>query len=175
MKPLFLLLFVFLAFPASSAVGQEFKDIQHHRTCKYCNMDRLQYAHSRMLIVYGDGTEFGSCSLHCIAVDLALHIDKTPKVILAADYNTKELVDAESAYWVIGGNLPGVMTKRAKWAFEEKRDAQEFVIKNGGAIATFDQAMKASYEDMHADSKMIRNKRKLRRMQAQPHGKFVLI
>jgi len=163
-----LLLLMFLLFTDSSAIGQEFKDIVQHKTCKYCNMDRQQYAHSRMVLVYSDGEEFGSCSLHCTAVDLALHIDKTPKAILAADYNTRELTDAESAYWVIGGNLPGVMTKRAKWAFAEKRDAQEFVTKNGGAIATFDQAMKASYEDMHADSKMIRNKLKLRRMQAQP-------
>lgn len=167
-KRSFLLLFVFLAVTELPVFGQQFKDIEQHRTCKYCNMDRRQYAHSRMLIVYSDGTEFGSCSLHCVAVDLALHIDKTPRAILTADYNTRELIDAENAYWVIGGNLPGVMTKRAKWAFEKKQDAEDFVLKNGGTIATFDQAMKASYEDMHTDSKMIRNKRKLRKMQSQP-------
>lgn len=167
MKRSFLMLCVFLASTTLTAIGQDFKDIQQHRTCKYCNMDRRQYAHSRMLIIYTDGTEFGSCSLHCVAVDLALHIDKTPKAILVADYNTKELIDAETAYWVIGGILPGVMTKRAKWAFNNERDAREFINRNGGVLETFDEAMKASYEDMHTDSKMIRNKRKLKKMQVK--------
>jgi len=121
-----------------------------------------------MLIIYSDGTEFGSCSLHCVAVDLALHIDKVPKAILVADYNDEQLIEAEDAYWVVGGNLPGVMTKRAKWAFRDKQEAREFVQANGGILTTFDQAMKASYEDMYTDSKMIRNKRKLKRMQVQP-------
>lgn len=37
---------------------------------------------------------------------------------------------------------------------------QKFVKENGGQIATFEQAMKASYEEMYQDTKMIREKRK---------------
>ena len=58
----------------------------------------------------------------------------------------------------------GVMTKQAKWAFENKADADKFIEDNGGAIASFDNAMKASYEDMYQDTKMIREKRKMKRM-----------
>jgi nitrous oxide reductase accessory protein NosL len=57
----------------------------------------------------------------------------------------------------------GVMTRQAKWAFEKKEDAEQFVKENGGTIAGFDQAMKASYEDMYADTKMIRERREARR------------
>ena len=140
------------------------QDIGDHGSCKYCGMDRKMFAHSRMLLVYEDGSELGSCSLHCVAVDMALNIDKTPKTIQVADFNTKSLVDAEKAVWVIGGEKPGVMTKRAKWAFEKKEDAEAFIKANGGTLADFETAIKAAYEDMYADTKMIRERRKAKRM-----------
>jgi nitrous oxide reductase accessory protein NosL len=122
-----------------------------------------------MLIVYDDGTEVGACSLHCAAIDLAINIDKSPKTIYVGDFNTKKLIDAEQAFWVIGGNKPGVMTKRAKWAFEKKADAEAFIAKEGGTMATFDQAIKASYEDIYADTKMIRERRKMKKMHQEKH------
>jgi nitrous oxide reductase accessory protein NosL len=84
------------------------------------------------------------------------------------DYGKKTLLDAEKAAWVIGGSKMGVMTKRAKWAFEQKEDGEKFMKENGGIIATFDEAMKASYEDMYADTKMIRERRKMKRMERKP-------
>ena len=109
---------VLFAVSATVAFAQKAEDIQKHPVCKYCNMDRQQYDYSRFLIDYDDGTSFGACSIHCAAVDVALNIDKTPKSFQVGDYNTKKLINAETATWVIGGNKPGVMTKRAKWAFE---------------------------------------------------------
>jgi nitrous oxide reductase accessory protein NosL len=140
-------------------------DIKNHRSCKYCGMDREKFGHSRMLIEYEDGTSLGTCSLHCMAVELAIHIDKTPKAILVGDFNSKTLIDAEKASWVIGGNKMGVMTKRAKWAFGKKEDAEKFKAENGGDLASFEQAIKAAYEDMYADTKMIRERRKMRKME----------
>jgi hypothetical protein len=128
-------------------------------------MDRKTFAHSRMLLVYEDGSQLGSCSLHCVAVDLALNIDKTPKTIQVADFNTKSLIDAQEAVWVLGGAKPGVMSKRAKWAFEKKEDADAFIKANGGALVDFETAIKAAYEDMYSDTKMIRERRKAKRMQ----------
>jgi hypothetical protein len=65
------------------------------------------------------------------AVELALQIDKTPKVIMVGDYGSKALIDAEKAFWVMGGNKMGVMTHRAKWAFENREDAEKFIKENG--------------------------------------------
>jgi copper chaperone NosL len=141
------------------------EDIQKHKSCPYCGMDREQYAHSRTLVTYDDGSEVGMCSVHCAAVELSLKLDKTPNSIQVGDYNTKKLIDAEKATWVIGGNKPGVMSKNAKWAFEKKADAEAFISGNGGTLASFDQAMKGTYEDMYGDTKMIRERRKMRRMQ----------
>ena len=132
--------------------------------CKYCGMNLAKFAHSRMLIDYDNGTAIGTCSIHCAAIDLSLNIDKTPKTIWVGDFNTKKLIDGEKAFWVIGGKKMGVMTKNAKWAFEKKADAEKFMKANGGKPATLDQAMKAAYEDMYTDTKMIRVKRKMKKM-----------
>jgi copper chaperone NosL len=160
---LFFLCILSLLIP-SLAPAQLSKDIQEHPTCKYCEMNRQHFAHSRMLIEYDDNSSFGACSLHCAAIDLAIGTDKIPVSIEVADYNTHELMDAEDAYWVIGGNKPGVMTQRAKWAFRKKQDAELFIKWNGGVLATFDDAIEATFTDMHEDSKVIRGKRKIRKM-----------
>lgn len=144
-------------------------DVPGSPSCKYCGMDRAKYAHSRMLVTYDDGTKLGTCSIHCLAVDLAINIDKNPASIEVGDYNSKELIDAEKAFWVIDGSKPGVMTKQAKWAFTKKEDAEKFIKENGGTLSTFDAAMKASYESMYADTKMIREKRKMKKMQGTGH------
>jgi len=100
--------------------------------------------------------------LHCTAIELSVNIDKSVKIIKVGDFNTGKLIDAEKATWVIGGRKQGVMTKRAKWAFENKEDAEAFIKDNGGKLITFDEAIKATYEDMYDDIKMIREKRMMR-------------
>ena len=158
----FVVLAVFLL-SGTFAFAQE--DIHKHPSCPLCGMDRAKFSQSRMLIEYEDGTSFGACSLHCAAVELATNIDKTPKMIWVGDYYSKQLIDAEKAVWIIGGSKSGVMTKRAKWAFEKKADADRFVAENGGAFISFDQAIKSAYEDMYQDTKMIRDKRKMMKME----------
>ena len=157
----------------SIAVLAQGDDIKAHPSCKYCGMDREKFGHSRMVIEYDDGTVIGTCSVHCAAIDLSLNIDKTPKAIMVGDMNTKALLDAETASWVIGGSKPGVMTKRAKWAFEKQVDAEKFMKENGGTAASFDDAMKFAYEDMYQDTKMIREKRKMMKQggTGKMHGK----
>ena len=142
-------------------------DIKQHPSCKYCGMDREKFGHSRMLVEYEDGTSVGTCSIHCASVELALTIDKTPKAVMVGDYGSKKLIDAEKAAWVVGGGKQGVMTKRAKWAFEKRDDAVAFVKENGGDATTFDEAIKMAYEDMYQDTKMIRDKRKMKKMGSQ--------
>ncbi len=160
---------VFLFAMALTALAQD--DVAKQASCKYCGMDRKTFAHSRMVVTYEDGSFVSTCSLHCTAVELALSIDKTPKTIEVGDFKTRKLIDAEKASWVIGGGKPGVMTKRAKWAFGNKADADAFIKENGGKLASFDEAIKASYEDMYTDTKMIREKRKMMKMKAPAEHK----
>lgn len=135
--------------------------------CKYCGMNLEKFAFSRVVIEYDDGTSAGLCSVRCAAVDLANSLDKAPKAIKVGDYGTRELIDAEKAVWVVGGSKQGVMTRQAKWAFAKQADADKFVKENGGKQATFDEVMKAAYDDMYQDTKMIREKRKMMRMKME--------
>ncbi len=56
------------------------------------------------------------------------------------------------------------MTARAKWAFETKEAADNFIKTHGGRPATFIEVMKASFEDMYEDTLMIQNKRRMMKM-----------
>jgi hypothetical protein len=58
----------------------------------------------------------------------------------------------------------GVMTTRAKWAFESKDAADNFMKAHGGRPATLEEVMKASFEDMYEDTLMIQKKRKMMKM-----------
>ena len=144
----------------SSAPVAAQEDVVQHPSCKFCGMDRGKFAQTRMLIRYEDGSSTGVCSLHCAAVELASNLDRTPAAIQVGDAGSRKLVDADKATWIVGGSRPGVMTVRGKWAFESREAAEAFQKENGGVLATFDEALKAAYEDMYADLAMIRAKRK---------------
>ncbi|MDY6971937.1 MAG: nitrous oxide reductase accessory protein NosL [Thermodesulfobacteriota bacterium] len=159
----FLMSFTAICVLASGLVFSQ-DDIEAYRLCQYCGMDRGAFGHSRVLVEYDDGTSEGTCSLHCAAIDLAINIDKSPKAVWVGDYNTKTLVDVEKAFWVVGGSRRGVMTKTAKWAFARREDAEGFVKKYGGRLATFDEAIKAAYLDMYEDTRMVREMRKIKSM-----------
>lgn len=172
MKKITFILLLCLSLLSLASLAAEM--VESPASCNYCGMDRSKFAHSRMLVEYDDNTSTGTCSLHCMAVELANNIDKSPLAIKVGDFNSKKLIDAESAVWVIGGDKQGVMTARAKWAFANKSDAEAFISSNTGILGTFDDAIKASYEDMYKDTKMIRDKRKQKKMKmgnsAPTHG-----
>lgn len=150
-----------LMFVAGVAVfaQQSLEETAKHPSCKYCGMDRKKFAQSRMVIHYKDGTEVPTCSIHCAAIDLAVNQGKSIEKIEVGDYNTRALIDARSAYWVIGGKEAGVMSEFGKWAFADKKAAEEFLKSNGGTLGTFDDAMRAAFSDMYGDLKRILMKR----------------
>jgi nitrous oxide reductase accessory protein NosL len=115
--------------------------------CVHCGMDRTKFAHSRMIVTYTDNSNAGTCSLNCVVTDQTKNKGKTAKTFQVADFNTKKLIDAKSAAWVIGGSKKGVMTPVAKWAFADKMDADAFIKANGGKPATFDEALKAAEKE----------------------------
>ena len=138
--------FFFIVLPAFAQ-----QDLRMAPECKYCGMYRSVFAYSRMLVERNGKKPVGTCSLNCTAVDYMHNLDSLPKTIKVGDYKSRRLIDAKTACWVIGGDKRGVMTERAKWAFKSKKDAQKFIAKHGGNLATFEQAFKASCEDLYKD------------------------
>jgi len=164
MKKIFTVLLICgLSLTAVAVLAAQHDDQITHVACNYCGMDRTKFAQSRMLVEYEDGGEVGTCSIHCMALEFANAIDRVPKHLLVGDFNSRELIDAEKAIWVLGGDKRGVMTSRAKWAFANQSDADAFIADHGGLIADFDQAMKASYVDMYQDTKRIRKMRAMKK------------
>lgn len=123
-------------------------DIEDHRSCARCGMDRKAYGYSRMLVQYGDGAVVGVCSLHCAVVELDANQGRTVKTLLVADRNTGTLIEAEKAIWVMGGKKRGVMTQLPKWAFQTKADAEAFIKTNGGKIVSLEEALAAAREEL---------------------------
>jgi nitrous oxide reductase accessory protein NosL len=156
MKFLVSMLAVLLLIPALPALGGDIEDIP---ACQYCGMDRNKFGQTRMLIEYEKGSRIGVCSIHDAAVDLSQSISKTIKTIWVADYSTRKLIDAEQAAWVIGGDLPGVMSGKSRVAFAGKAEASAFRKEHGGETVSFDEAIDDTFRDMWKDIKMIREKR----------------
>jgi copper chaperone NosL len=143
---------------APGAKGPTAEDVQKCPECHYCGMNRQSFAHSRMLVRYNDGAAVGTCSLNCTAIDLVVNFKNTPVSYQVGDYQTKNLIDAEKAVWIVGGKKRGVMTDRAKWAFADKKAAQAFLKENGGEMANFEKVMKMAFEDLYLDTKKTRER-----------------
>lgn len=135
-----------LLLAAGHALAQD--DIKGNPGCPHCGMDRGEYKQSRMLIIYADGATVGTCSLRCTALELRTHKDKVPRSIQVADYDSGVLIDADHAVWVIQYNTPGVMTKRAKWAFRNNEGMEHFLRGRTGARATWKEVLNLATEEL---------------------------
>jgi nitrous oxide reductase accessory protein NosL len=156
---IFISIYVFslILFSGGSTPAQEV-------SCIYCGMDKAKFGYSWVVIVHADDTRAELCSIHCAAIHLALHTHQTIDAITVGDYFTARQIDADKAHWVIGGDKLGVMTSRAKWAFETWEAAGKFIKEHGGQPAVFKDVIKAAFEDMYQDTVMIQKKRKLMKM-----------
>ncbi len=145
MKIFCLILTMCLLFPCAAVIASE--RIEPPRECKQCGMDRVAFAHGRMVIFYADGTTVATCSLNCAAVQMRENNKKRVKALKVADYMTKKLIDANTAVWVVGGSRPGIMTEMPKWAFIRKDDARKFVKEYGGRVTSFDEALNLALKE----------------------------
>jgi nitrous oxide reductase accessory protein NosL len=123
------------------------KKVEAPADCKHCGMNRTTFAQSRMVITYQDSSSTGTCSINCVVVDMKANRGKAVKSFQVGDYDSKKLIDARKAAWVIGGKKQGVMTPVAKWAFADKKAAAAFMKANGGRPATFAEVLAATEKE----------------------------
>ena len=142
-------------------------ELKKYPKCPYCGMDRAQFHHARHLVQYADDLVDGTCSIHCLSISLAINLDREPKAIYAPDNASaaavKPLINVDQATYLIGGNLPGVMTHRGKTSYGSKEAALAAKEAHNGEIGDFAAALIASYADLAKDTLMIRRKREERR------------
>lgn len=142
-------------------------ELDKYAKCPYCGMDRKEHHATRMLVQYSDNLVDGTCSIHCLAISLSLNVDREPKMILGPDYaagqDPRPLSSVDKLIYLIGADLKHAMTKRSKHSFALEATAKEFQLKHGGALETFDVALRETYLDMASDVSMIRKNRAERR------------
>jgi nitrous oxide reductase accessory protein NosL len=142
-------------------------ELAKYPKCPYCGMDRAKWSHSRHLVQYDDDLVDGTCSLHCLALSLALNLDRGPKAIYAADFGSgediKPLVPVDQATYLIGSNLRGTMSKTSKMAFADAQAAAAAKEEHGGETGSFDDALGQAYLGMAQDTAAIRMRRAERR------------
>ncbi len=143
----FVSMLAMIFFGVVGAVAHGRDDIDSHRNCAHCGMDRKAYGYSRMLVKYVDGGQVGLCSLHCAVTELDANKGRPVKALFVADRDSRSLLAAEKGIWVVGGKKRGVMTQQPKWAFATDAAARVFVKANGGMVVSWDEALKTAREE----------------------------
>jgi len=117
--------------------------------CPICGMNINHNYKTSHGVYLKDGTAKQYCSIRCLAADLPSIESKISKIVVT-DVKSEKLIDAKSAFYVVGSKVPGTMSMVSKLAFEKEADAKAFVVANGGEVTTFDVALakaKASLAD----------------------------
>lgn len=152
MKRLIITGILFMIGMAATVATAAVSKVEPPDSCAVCGMSRPAFAKSRMLITYEDGSTFGTCSIACVSDELAKK-EKKIKSVQVGDYTTEKLIDAKNAVWVVNTKKRGVMSPVAKWAFTGKPDADTYIKKNGGKLATWDEALAAACAEKTESSK----------------------
>lgn len=145
-------------------------DLEKYPICPYCGMDRRYFHKSRMLIRYGGDLPDPLCSIHCAAISLAISLSLDPRAIHvadnASDIDPRPLIDAEQATFLVGSDIPGVMTRNSKLAYGDADAATAARRRHGGELMDFARAMQVAFADLGEDMAGMRRAREERRRRA---------
>lgn len=119
---------------------------EERKECLLCGMYLDEYASTVHVVIFKDGTRQETCSLAC-AVKVYAKEKSRIKKIMATDFLTAELVDAERAVYLEGSDIDGVMSYTSRIAFRNRADAVTFQKKHGGKIITFKAALRHQSEE----------------------------
>lgn len=154
--------------PADPAPQED--DLEKYPDCPYCGMDRRYNHRARMLIHYGNDAPDPLCSIHCGAISLAINLALDPKAIYVADNaaatDPRPLIEVGKASFLVGSDLPGVMTWNSKVAYGSVEAAAAAQKVHGGRILNFQDTLKVSFADLADDLDRMRKAREERRRRA---------
>ncbi len=107
-------------------------------SCPNCGMT-LNMFYKTNHSVNDNGTVKQYCSIHCLVATMDKHHFHNVKVV---DTNSLKFIDAKSAWYVVGSNKKGTMSKVSKYAFATKKEAQAFAKKFSGEVKSFNEVVK---------------------------------
>lgn len=116
----------------------------HNGSCPRCGMDLVKYYktnHAASL----DEKVYQYCSIHCLQDHLYDGVSlKNPQVV---DINSLKFIGVDKAYYVVGSNVKGTMSRISKYAFSSKEEAEIFQKKYGGEVMDFYKALEVATKD----------------------------
>ena len=129
--------------PSKAIIMQSGKD---RTACSICGMD-LPTFYKTNYIAEDDNGMHQYCSLHCLVAHLNEGAElKNPKVV---DVTTLKPIPVLQAYYVVGSNVKGTMSRVSKYAFGRYEDAVAFQEQHGGKIMDFNAAMQEAKKDFN--------------------------
>ncbi len=112
--------------------------------CVICGMNLTKFYKTSHIATYGD-KEVQYCSIHCLEDHLNSGAEvKNPQVV---DVTSLKFIPVLEAYYVVGSDLKGTMSRVSKYAFSSLEDAKAFQKKHGGEIMDFRAALEKAKED----------------------------
>ncbi|MDD3855119.1 MAG: hypothetical protein A3J96_05230 [Sulfurimonas sp. RIFOXYC2_FULL_36_7] len=112
--------------------------------CSRCGMDLVKYYKTSHSATHND-TQYQYCSIHCFEDHLGEGVTlKNPKVV---DVKSLKFIDATKAYYVVGSQKRGTMSKISKYAFANEEEAKKFQGEFGGEIMDFNKALEVAKKD----------------------------
>lgn len=137
--------------------------------CPVCGMNLKMFYKTNHTSQLHNKTTRQYCSMRCLVMDKEEYgIDSSS--IKVIDASSEKLIDASSAYYVLGSNVKGTMSKISKLAFALKSDADKFINEHKGKVVSFDEAMKSAKETLESDTESIK-KNKIKKI--YPMGKKI--
>lgn len=142
--PIKIVLALFLMLLIPSWASADAHPHQERPSCRVCGMWIDQYQKTAAELVYPDGGKEYSCGVACMLREVedagGIASFKSVKV---HDWISGELVDAESASYVVGSQvIPDMVPNYI--AFAKRSDAEAFAAKEGGDVMDFNIA----YQDV---------------------------
>ncbi len=117
---------------------------KHKNSCVRCGM-KLNKFYKTNYMATEDGKNLQYCSIHCLAEHLSKGAElENPKVV---DVTSLKFIPVLEAYYVVGSDVRGTMSRVSKYAFKSLDDAKAFAKKYGGEIMDFSSALKKAKED----------------------------
>ncbi len=137
--------------------------------CPVCGMSIKAFYKTSHTSKLQNETSRQYCSMRCLGGEMQEYgIDASS--IKVVDIKSEKLIDATTAFYVVGSKVQGTMTKVSKLAFKNESDAKEFAKKNRGKVLKFEEALSMAKESLKSDIAMLTSKKEKK---VYPMGKKI--
>jgi nitrous oxide reductase accessory protein NosL len=107
------------------------KSITKKMGCANCRMNLEKFIQTGHAIQTEDGNNYYYCSINCSTLGWNRN-NYSNASVFAIDKKSGEYTPVKSVYYVIGSNLPAVMSKVSKYAFKDSTLAEQFKMEQEG-------------------------------------------